>query len=239
MFEISVRIIVMACRGDPNDPNEPFEPPRTPKMVLKDGSVEELAPDTEDNVAHQTDRIFRNFVFHMHTNLRPEEEAVDTPPDPEIVPFDQPLGPEARIGRQLALIGDDINNRYAPEFQQMIAQLNITPDTAYEAFAGVARKLFRDGVINWGRVVTLLCFGYRMAVTVLQRGIRGFFVKIVTFMCKFIMVEKIARWIAEQGGWRAALRIVPENVGWGTVGAILGVAALFVAGVYLMTKKNP
>jgi len=46
----------------------------------------------------------------------------------------------AVIGRQLAVVGDDINNRYAPEFSQMIRMLNLTPETAYEAFAGVARK---------------------------------------------------------------------------------------------------
>ena len=48
--------------------------------------------------------------------------------------------PAARIGRQLAMIGDDINDRYSSQFNQMIGTLNITPDTAYEAFAGVARK---------------------------------------------------------------------------------------------------
>jgi len=46
----------------------------------------------------------------------------------------------ARIGRQLAVIGDDIDSRYEPEFNQMIRMLNLTPETAYEAFAGVARK---------------------------------------------------------------------------------------------------
>ena len=50
------------------------------------------------------------------------------------------FSPAARIGRQLAMIGDDINDRYSPQFNQMIRTLNITPDTAYEAFAGVARK---------------------------------------------------------------------------------------------------
>lgn len=79
----------MACRGDPN---EPFEPPRTPKMVLKECAGDELSPDTEDNVASQTDSIFRNFVFHMHTSLRPEEEADDSPNLPEIIPFhEQPF----------------------------------------------------------------------------------------------------------------------------------------------------
>ena len=48
--------------------------------------------------------------------------------------------PAARIGHQLAVIGDDIDRRYEPEFNHMIRMLNLTPETAYEAFAGVARK---------------------------------------------------------------------------------------------------
>jgi len=46
----------------------------------------------------------------------------------------------ARIGRQLAVIGDEIYSRCTPEFNQMICMLNLTPETAYEAFAGVARQ---------------------------------------------------------------------------------------------------
>lgn len=48
--------------------------------------------------------------------------------------------PAARIGRQLAVIGDDINSRYSTQFNHMIRMLNLAPETAYEAFAGVARK---------------------------------------------------------------------------------------------------
>jgi hypothetical protein len=46
----------------------------------------------------------------------------------------------AQIGRQLAYIGDTINERHAPQFNQMIRLMNLTPETAYEAFAGIARK---------------------------------------------------------------------------------------------------
>ena len=38
------------------------------------------------------------------------------------------------------MIGDDINRRYEPHFRHIIFQMNLTPETAYEAFAGVARK---------------------------------------------------------------------------------------------------
>ena len=46
----------------------------------------------------------------------------------------------AQIGRQLAYIGDTINERHSAQFSQMIRLMNLTPETAYEAFAGIARK---------------------------------------------------------------------------------------------------
>ena len=81
----------MACL-DPNDPNDPFDPPKTPQLVLKDNDGEELTPDTEENVAQQTDGVFRNFVYHMYSNDRSEQDADDTPNLPEITAFrDDPL----------------------------------------------------------------------------------------------------------------------------------------------------
>ena len=50
------------------------------------------------------------------------------------------FSPAARVGRQLAKIGDDINLRYQPEFDQMINQLDMSQSTAYDVFAGVAKK---------------------------------------------------------------------------------------------------
>ena len=78
---------------DPNDPNDPFDPPKTPRMVLKDkDQAEELTPDTEENVAGQTDGIFRNFVYQMYNMDRDEQEADDTPSVPELTAFaDEPF----------------------------------------------------------------------------------------------------------------------------------------------------
>jgi Bcl-2 antagonist/killer family protein len=47
-------------------------------------------------------------------------------------------------------------------------------------------------------------------VTVIQRGIRGFFSNVVGFVVRFILSEKIAKWIAEQGGW-VSLRGVSDR----------------------------
>jgi len=62
-------------------------------------------------------------------------------------------------------------------------------------------RLFREGGIHWGRIITLLCFGYRLAITYLRRGIYGFFTNIIGWVVKFVVSERIAQWIAEQGGW--------------------------------------
>jgi len=66
-------------------------------------------------------------------------------------------------------------------------------------------RLFREGGIHWGRIITLLCFGYRLAITYLRRGICGFFTNIIGWVVKFVVSERIAQWIADQGGWVRSL----------------------------------
>nr|8SRX_A Chain A, Bcl-2 homologous antagonist/killer [Homo sapiens]8SRX_C Chain C, Bcl-2 homologous antagonist/killer [Homo sapiens]8SRY_A Chain A, Bcl-2 homologous antagonist/killer [Homo sapiens]8SRY_C Chain C, Bcl-2 homologous antagonist/killer [Homo sapiens] len=85
-----------------------------------------------------------------------------------------PLGSSTmgQVGRQLAIIGDDINRRYDSEFQTMLQHLQPTAENAYEYFTKIATSLFESG-INWGRVVALLGFGYRLALHVYQHGGSG------------------------------------------------------------------
>ncbi|XP_074661057.1 bcl-2 homologous antagonist/killer-like [Tubulanus polymorphus] len=205
-----------------------------------------LPPDTEENVSRQAEDIVRNFIYerYIHDLIDAgntgdtEGYGEQTPAMPELTNFtSDPLGSASRVGRQLAMIGDDINSRYADQFSGMVKMLDLTPNTAYDAFAGIARRLFEDGVINWGRVITLLCFGYRMARQVLISGMKTFFRKIVEFLVKFIVREKIAKWIAEQGGWVAALRYVPESVGWPTIAMISVFAALSITMAYWISKR--
>ena len=54
------------------------------------------------------------------------------------------VSPATRVGRQLAEIGDEIHTRYSSQFRDLVRSLNLTDDassdSAYEAFAGVARQ---------------------------------------------------------------------------------------------------
>ncbi len=49
---------------------------------------------------------------------------------------------------------------------RMIGQ--ISPDSPKQTFLSVAREIFADGNFNWGRVVALFYFAYKMAIKVGQ-----------------------------------------------------------------------
>jgi len=61
--------------------------------------------------------------------------------------------------------------------------------------------LFSDGVINWGRIVVVLCFGYRVIIAALRRGLGVVFSQLVQFVVQFFVNENIVRWVAAHGGW--------------------------------------
>lgn len=65
-----------------------------------------------------------------------------------------------QVGRQLALIGDDINRRYDTEFQNLLEQLQPTAGNAYELFTKIASRyqpmsppqVHAAGSPGWGTV---------------------------------------------------------------------------------------
>ncbi|CAG5127357.1 unnamed protein product [Candidula unifasciata] len=171
--------------------------------------------DTEENVGAQTEEVFRNYVYQRYRNDTMREEVDSLPRVPELMNFTAtPMSPAAEIGRHLARMGDELNTKYANEFDQLISALHLTDDaeSTYEAFASIGRRVFANRN-TWAHIMLLLSFGYRIAITKLRQHavqFASFLGRIATFLCRFVMSERIARWIAEQGGWRAALNYIPS-----------------------------
>ncbi|KFO55006.1 Bcl-2 homologous antagonist/killer, partial [Corvus brachyrhynchos] len=123
----------------------------------------------EGHVAEEAEEVFQSYAFYRYQQER-EERGAEVPPDPEIEQIQQDLAStSSQVGQRLAIIGDDICKRYDTEFHTMLESLQLTPENAYEHFTKIASSLFESG-INWGRVIALLAFGYRMAMHVWQRG---------------------------------------------------------------------
>uniref|UniRef100_A0A8D2E6Y5 Bcl-2 homologous antagonist/killer n=1 Tax=Theropithecus gelada TaxID=9565 RepID=A0A8D2E6Y5_THEGE len=143
-------------------------------------------------------------VFDRHQQEQ-EAEGPAAPADPEMVTLPlQPSSTVGQVGRQIAIIWDDINRRYDSEFQTMLQHLQPTAQNAYEYFTKIASSLFESG-INQGRVVALLGFGYRLALHVYQRGLTGFLGQVTCFVV-FMLQHCIAWWIAQRGSWVSSLK---------------------------------
>lgn len=103
---------------------------------------EEPAPSStsEEQVAQDTEEVFRSYVFYRHQQEQEAEGAV-LPADPEIAALSlEPASTMAQVGQRLAIIGDDINQRYDEEFQTMLQHLQPTVENAYQYFTKIASR---------------------------------------------------------------------------------------------------
>lgn len=180
-------------------------------------------------MAWDTEEVFRSYVYYRHQQEQQQQQeqeaegaAAVADPEMDALPLD-PNSTLAQVGRQLSVIGDDINQRYDSEFQSLLQQLQPTADNAYDLFLKIASSLFKSG-INWGRVAALLAFGYRLALHVYQQGLPGFLGKITRLVVNCMLHYCVVRWIADQGGWEKAVRWVNDPIL--IVGAILGLVLL-------------
>nr|XP_034380240.1 bcl-2 homologous antagonist/killer isoform X3 [Arvicanthis niloticus] len=101
---------------------------------------DESPSPSEQQVAQDTEEVFRSYVFHLHQQEQ-ETQGAAAPVNPEM--DNLPLDPNSvlgQVGRQLALIGDDINRRYDTEFQNLLEQLQPTAGNAYELFTKIASR---------------------------------------------------------------------------------------------------
>ncbi|NXJ39547.1 BAK protein, partial [Ciconia maguari] len=83
---------------------------------------------SEDQVAKETEEVFRSYAFYRYQQER-TERGEEVPMDPEIVEIQQKPGSTGNlVGRRLAIIGDDINKRYDAEFRCMLKSLQPTKE---------------------------------------------------------------------------------------------------------------
>ncbi|KAJ8669068.1 hypothetical protein QAD02_000327 [Eretmocerus hayati] len=90
-------------------------------------------------------------------------------------------------------------NKHSILFTSMVNRLNVVPDTAYEAFMGVADELFHQG-ITWARIVCLYAFMGRLALWARDRRMHTLKQKLPLFVSRYIG-EEITQFIKVYGGW--------------------------------------
>lgn len=116
------------------------------------------------------------------------------------VPADIIDSDQRSINKEVAHAIRDIGDRLSNEasLNHMISQVVVSKDTAFDTFLQVAENIFTDGIVNWGRIVTLFYFGYKLAVQVIFEV--PLIKMIIEWVCKFVK-DQLVDWIFKQGGW--------------------------------------
>ncbi|KAH0539222.1 uncharacterized protein LOC123259269 [Cotesia glomerata] len=91
-------------------------------------------------------------------------------------------------------------NKHSILFTSMVNRLNVVPDTAYEAFTGVADELFLHGEITWAKIVCLYAFMGRLALWARDGRMHALKQKLPLYVSRYIG-EAIAHFIKGYGGW--------------------------------------
>uniref|UniRef100_A0A8C8WAG7 Bcl-2 Bcl-2 homology region 1-3 domain-containing protein n=1 Tax=Panthera leo TaxID=9689 RepID=A0A8C8WAG7_PANLE len=162
----------------------------------------------------------------------PRQECEETAPSEVFrsYVFHQPSSTMGQVGRQLAITGDNINQRYNSEFQAMLQRLQPTAENAYDLFTKIASSRFESS-INWGRVVALLGFGYRLALDIYQHSLTGFLGRVTKLVVDIMLRHCIAGWTAQRGGWVTAL-----NLGNGPILKVLIVLSVVLLGQFVVRR---
>ncbi|XP_032667042.1 uncharacterized protein LOC116842235 [Odontomachus brunneus] len=91
-------------------------------------------------------------------------------------------------------------NKHSILFASMVNRLNVVPDTAYEAFMGVANELFLHGVITWAKIVCLYAFMGRLALWARDKRMHTLKKKLPSYVSRYVG-ENMAHFIKGYGGW--------------------------------------
>lgn len=111
---------------------------------------------------------------------------------------------QKKVNKDVAHVIRDIGDRLTNDtsLNNLISKVQVSKDTAFDTFLQVAAQIFSDGVVNWGRIVTLFYFGYKLAVQVINEI--PLIKMIIQWVVQFIK-DRLAKWIFEQGGWESVI----------------------------------
>ncbi|CAF0872747.1 unnamed protein product [Adineta steineri] len=176
-----------------------------------------------EDVTEETRYILEEFIIE-----RAIEDGVDLKLVRPIIDVDLSALPQYRqiqqIAYRLRIIGDELDADQ--RISSMVDQVPI--NSPYETFSDVAKELFYDGIYNWGRIVTLFYFTYKLILKSLQDEPSSVLHVLVEWTVRFVK-EIIAPWIIRKGGWLVVLRDAVPQSRLTTIGVFLsGMVATFM-----------
>ncbi|XP_076430689.1 induced myeloid leukemia cell differentiation protein Mcl-1 isoform X1 [Peromyscus maniculatus bairdii] len=157
-----------------------------------DGSLPSTPPPAEEE---EEDELYRQSLEIISRYLREQAAgAKDT----------KPLGEAGAAGRRaletLRRVGDGVQRNHETAFQGMLRKLDIKNEDDVKSFSRVMVHVFKDGVTNWGRIVTLISFGAYVAKHLKSINQESCIEPLAESITD-VLVRTKRDWLVRQRGW--------------------------------------
>ncbi|XP_008066694.1 bcl-2-related protein A1 [Carlito syrichta] len=121
-----------------------------------------------------------------------------------VLQIPQPASSPSKTSRVLQNLASSVQKEVEENLKPCLDNFNIVSvDTARTIFNQVMEKEFEDGIINWGRIVTIFAFGGILIKKLLREQIApdmDTYKEISYFVAEFI-INNTGEWIRQNGGW--------------------------------------
>ncbi|KAK7804829.1 hypothetical protein U0070_001213 [Myodes glareolus] len=145
----------------------------------------------------------------------------------------KPLGEAGASGwralETLRRVGDGVQRNHETAFQGMLRKLDIKNEDDVKYFSRVMVHVFKDGVTNWGRIVTLISFGAYVTKH-LKRINQENCIEPLAESITDVLVRSKRDWLVKQRGWDGFVEFFHVQDLEGSIGNVL-LAFAGVAGV--------
>ncbi|XP_072840434.2 induced myeloid leukemia cell differentiation protein Mcl-1 [Pogona vitticeps] len=137
----------------------------------------------------------------------------------------------------LRRVGDGILEKHQLAFQGMLRKMEIKKEEDLKTMSEVATEVFRDGIINWGRIVTLISFGAFVAKhlkSINQESSINTLTEIITD----VLVTEKREWLVSHNAWEGFVKFFHVEDIEGGIRSVLmtfaGVAGLGAGLAYMI-----
>ncbi|XP_055133477.1 bcl-2-related protein A1 isoform X1 [Symphalangus syndactylus] len=143
-----------------------------------------------------------------------------------VLQIPQPGSGPSKTSRVLQNVAFSVQKEVEKNLKPCLDNVNVVSiDTARTLFNQVMEKEFEDGIINWGRIVTIFAFeGILIKKLLRQRTAPDVdtYKEISYFVAEFIM-NNTGEWIRQNGGWENGFvkKFEPKS-GWMTFLEVTG-----------------
>lgn len=127
-----------------------------------------------------------------------------------VLQIQQPGSKPSKTSRVLQDVASSVQDEVERTLKQCLDKFDVVSvDTARTIFNQVMEKEFEDGIVNWGRIVTIFAFEGILTKKLLSKRIASDMdmCKDISYFVAEFITENTGEWIRQNGGWVCVMEV--------------------------------